>query len=105
MPSSQSSLSGPSQAVPYQASAEPSGVMALQSLSSPSQISAVGVLPPWHCITPLMHCMVPSLHGPHAGPAGASSSVVPSQSLSLPSQSSQLAASGQSGSTLPWHGP
>src|SRR5262245_51521180 len=92
-----------------QALRTPSSVRPSQSLSLPSQVSAVGLTPPWQApqLPPLQVC-VPTRHSPrfelhgrtapsvHGQPAP---SIMPSQSLSLPSH---FAAAGR---TWPTHGP
>src|SRR5581483_11685775 len=72
----------------------PSSTRPLQSLSSPSQISALAAVVWWHDSAPLEQTMVPAAHTPdlpveHATPVpGTLSSTIPLQSLSSPSHTS-----------------
>src|SRR6266850_2238850 len=69
----------------------PLSVIPSQSLSRPSQVSAVGPTPPTQVRDPPVHCVAPNEHSPvsvpHcAPPPGLPLSITPSQSLSKPSQ-------------------
>src|SRR5439155_978974 len=76
----------------------PSSVAPSQSLSMPSQTSALGVTLRLHAIAPPMHAVVPAAQTPgrpvlhEAPPPGLPSSVLPLQLLSRPSQTSGLGA-------------
>jgi hypothetical protein len=71
----------------------PSSITPLQSLSTPSHVSGLGLVPPTHTKAPPVHVNVPGEHAPMlvpqlAPPPGLPSSVEPSQLLSIPSHTS-----------------
>ena len=97
-PSSQASISSPSQKTSTPISPDPSGVSGLQSLSSPSHVSATESIESSHVSSPATHTMKPPSQRSSSSPSqmlprlcsSAPSGVDGSQSLSIPSHSSTL---------------